>query len=141
MLLFRPIAFVSCLFLVAAVVVKAQDSAKSEPQKGAPAAVAGQSGDHAAAAQAKDNSNQSRYRRHNGRWWYWLPSNRWVVWQNNAWTPYQPGMFATDPSVAATRAPVRRYSYSPGVNDRGVVRDAGSKIRFDYIPHTDRSNQ
>jgi hypothetical protein len=26
-----------------------------------------------------------RYRRHDGRWWYWLPENRWVVWSDDRW--------------------------------------------------------
>ena len=26
-----------------------------------------------------------RYRRHNGRWWYWMPSKRWAVWDDNRW--------------------------------------------------------
>jgi len=29
-----------------------------------------------------------RYRWHGGTWWYWLPSERWVVWSNNQWTDY-----------------------------------------------------
>ncbi len=29
--------------------------------------------------------NAWRYRNHNGAWWYWLPSNRWVQWSNGAW--------------------------------------------------------
>jgi hypothetical protein len=28
---------------------------------------------------------QWRYRQHEGRWWYWLPSNRWVMWQDGRW--------------------------------------------------------
>jgi hypothetical protein len=26
-----------------------------------------------------------RYRQHEGRWWYLLPDNRWVVWSDGAW--------------------------------------------------------
>ena len=26
-----------------------------------------------------------RYRRHNGRWWYWMSSKRWAVWDDNRW--------------------------------------------------------
>jgi hypothetical protein len=33
-------------------------------------------------------SDQWRYRFHDGRWWYWLPSNSWVVWSNSTWVPY-----------------------------------------------------
>ncbi len=29
-----------------------------------------------------------RYRRHAGRWWYWLPKNQWVVWENGRWVEY-----------------------------------------------------
>jgi len=35
--------------------------------------------------QTAPNSDQWRFRQFNGRWWYWLPANRWVVWHNNAW--------------------------------------------------------
>ena len=32
-----------------------------------------------------------RYRRQNGRWWYWTDENRWVVWNGSQWTaPSQP---------------------------------------------------
>jgi hypothetical protein len=27
-----------------------------------------------------------RYRRHNGRWWYWLPSEQWAIWDGSQWT-------------------------------------------------------
>jgi uncharacterized protein YkwD len=30
-----------------------------------------------------------RYRWHQGRWWYWLPENRWVVWVNGRWMEAQ----------------------------------------------------
>lgn len=29
---------------------------------------------------------KSRYRRFNGRWWYWLPSKQWALWDGNQWT-------------------------------------------------------
>ncbi len=32
---------------------------------------------------------QWRYRWHNGQWWYWMPSNRWVFWNGYSWLPYQ----------------------------------------------------
>jgi hypothetical protein len=32
-----------------------------------------------------------RYRVDNGRWWYWAPDNRWMLYDNNQWTNYQPG--------------------------------------------------
>ena len=42
----------------------------------------------AAGAQAgqQNRGEQWRYRRFNGQWWYYLPSNRWMVWNGNAWT-------------------------------------------------------
>lgn len=45
------------------------------------------------AASGPVQDNQWRYRWHNGRWWYWTPANNWVVYLNNAWRPYTPGMF------------------------------------------------
>jgi hypothetical protein len=27
-----------------------------------------------------------RYRFDNGRWWYWLPSNQWALWNGSNWT-------------------------------------------------------
>jgi len=29
-----------------------------------------------------------RYRWHNNHWWYWMPSNTWVIWYNGGWIPY-----------------------------------------------------
>ncbi|HEY2414730.1 MAG TPA: hypothetical protein VGI40_20970 [Pirellulaceae bacterium] len=42
---------------------------------------------------AASESNGWRYRQHNGQWWYWMPSNRWVIWTGNAWTPYDPATY------------------------------------------------
>ena len=45
-----------------------------------------QGGLSVAAPSVVDNS--WRYRNHNGKWWYWLPSNRWTIWSNGAWVDY-----------------------------------------------------
>jgi hypothetical protein len=44
-------------------------------------------GNTAAGSRAPE-SNGWRYRKHNGQWWYWLPSNHWVVWVGDKWVPY-----------------------------------------------------
>ncbi len=36
-------------------------------------------------------NNNWRYRRHNGRWWYYTPQRSWMVWDGGAWNPYQSG--------------------------------------------------
>ncbi len=40
--------------------------------------------ERAGKAQASDDTNW-RYKQHDGRWWYWLPSERWVMWQDGRW--------------------------------------------------------
>ncbi len=27
------------------------------------------------------------YRWHEGRWWYWMPENKWMVWTGSTWVP------------------------------------------------------
>lgn len=39
-----------------------------------------------------------RFKRHNGRWWYWLPSNSWVYFQNDRWVRYEAEGNASDES-------------------------------------------
>ena len=29
-----------------------------------------------------------RYRWNDGRWWYWTPEQKWMVWTGFAWVPY-----------------------------------------------------
>jgi hypothetical protein len=74
--------------------------------------------------------NQWRYRWHSGRWWYWTPSNNWVVWVDNNWQPYAPGMFGTTSTYSGSygySSPnsysypsygyrTYNYGYQPGVN-------------------------
>jgi hypothetical protein len=50
-----------------------------------------------------------RYRKHNGKWWYWLPSNRWVVWNGREWAVHK-----SPQQVASGDSNVRRsFSHSP----------------------------
>ena len=149
-------AVATAAFLVATITSAADpspsaaDAAKSAANTATATAGAQQSADHGQAAP----NNQSRVRRYNGRWWYAMPDNRWMVWQQNAWVAHTPGMFAGDRSVASNRA-TRRYSYSPGMSsgyprvyrapgaygDSRSIRYAGSKANFDYAPYTGGSVQ
>lgn len=36
------------------------------------------------------NQDPWRYTFHNGEWWYWLPTNRWVYWRDHRWNDYRP---------------------------------------------------
>jgi hypothetical protein len=133
------------IFLFTATVATANDQQVDQQQPARPAIAAHNPSTTSAPA---PSANQWRYRRHGGRWWYWMPDNRWVVWQRNAWAPYSPGMFARESTVVdnARYATGRRYSYRPQPEvyypnygwrlegySRGV-RSAGSKVRGDYMP-------
>jgi hypothetical protein len=36
-----------------------------------------------------DEADFSRYRQYNGQWWYLLPNNHWVVWDDGQWVEPQ----------------------------------------------------
>ena len=92
-------------------------------------------GQQAVKSTKQENSNSTarrwRYRHHGGRWWYYTPANNWVVWQNNAWVPYQAGMFAggqrmtsqTTPALLVrSRLPRKRELLSPRFQDSWRLR-------------------
>ncbi len=60
----------------------------------------------AAHATSPEASQRWRFKRHQGLWWYWLPSDRWVYWTGDKWVPYDAE------SYAAYRASQRQPSYS-----------------------------
>jgi hypothetical protein len=141
--LLRPAATSAAILVATVAISQAQSrsgASARQPDRPVAAAESNAAADHVQApAEA-----QGRYRRHNGRWWYWLPENRWVVWQRGAWVPYAPGMFADRGVIGRS---TQRYSYDsqPLGYSRGYgaprafgssrsIRYAGSKINFDYLP-------
>ena len=42
----------------------------------------------------QNRNDQWRFKWHNNRWWYWTPDNSCVVYHDNKWHPYTPGMFS-----------------------------------------------
>jgi hypothetical protein len=65
---------------------------------------------HATGADGKSTGDSWRYKQHNGRWWYWLPANRWVVWNGAKWEDYNPATTSAPSGVQARR------SYSPSTS-------------------------
>jgi hypothetical protein len=37
---------------------------------------------------AASQGDRWRFKYYQGRWWYWLPSQKWVVYENDHWAPY-----------------------------------------------------
>ncbi len=76
-------------------------------------------GEDAAAAPAS-KSETWRYRQHQGLWWYWLPSNKWVYWTDNHWVPYEAQSYA---QLNASRRPaVTSNSGGTAWGDWGPIR-------------------
>lgn len=53
-----------------------------------------------------------RFRQHQGLWWYWLPSEKWVYWHEGKWVAYDPASYAE----LQKSLPARQYSYYRGGN-------------------------
>jgi hypothetical protein len=127
--------------LVSARVVTARAADPEELPK--PAAV----DDAAAAPAAKDAAQDStepaapagekwRFRRHQGLWWYWLPSEKWVYWTGSEWKVYDQESYAQFNRSTPSR---RAYSYS----DRGyygrwgpVTYDSYGQPQYPYSRRT-----
>jgi hypothetical protein len=75
-------------------------------------------------APEQDAANAWRFKQHEGRWWYWLPSNRWVYWQNSAWVL---------DSAATDRTPVVDAPGAPPIQlpeGDGRAKDPANAWRF-----------
>jgi len=74
-----------------------------------------------------------RFKRHNNQWWYWLPTEKWVVWDGQAWVPYERRVQTTD--VAPRRQ--RSYAYPPQQGNWGPVRyDRWGNRQYPYSRRT-----
>jgi hypothetical protein len=68
-----------------------------------------------------------RYRYHNGRHWYYLPSNAWVVWIDEEWIPYTTGMFRAKPITPQLNG--QRYGsrgYNSGVYGQSITKSVNA---------------
>jgi hypothetical protein len=118
----------SCVFLLA-LIAAPWTTRGDEPGPPQTAAAADTQTDSAQTDSARTDKAQPpaeapdawRYRRHNGAWWYWLPSNRWVYWTGEKWMPYRAQTYARS-------APAQRYrsnSYPADQGNWGPIRYNG----------------
>jgi hypothetical protein len=91
-------AFLMTGIVVAAGFVPALQPARAADAK-SPAVAQDARGAKGPDAKKSPDANAWRYRWHGGQWWYWLPENRWVYWENNRWNDY------AAPAVVQDRAP------------------------------------
>ena len=79
---------------------------------------------------ASQPSDSWRYRRHDGLWWYWLPSEKWVYWTGDRWTAYQPQKYT---EFRATRPQQRSSYYQAEQGNWGPVRyDRFGQVQYPY---------
>ena len=109
--LFRSLMVFASLALAGFQISRADDAA---PATGAAVEKAPAGSADSKPATAGDGE-KSRFKQHDGLWWYWLPSNSWVYWTDGKWVPYDPESYA---KFQASRVP-RGYSYSSGGTQQG----------------------
>lgn len=75
-----------------------------------------------------------RYRRYQGRWWYWTPDNQWVFYENNRWNRlYAPPQGQPNPSERYQDYP--RYFEDERYQDRY---EQGRRLDDNYRSSSDR---
>ena len=86
---------------------------------------------------AEQRGDSWRFRYWNSQWWYWMPEERWVYWQNSRWHDYPPNgqaqvvctlcgfTEASGQSADATAVPDTRPSYKYAEPSRAYQGDAG----------------
>jgi hypothetical protein len=110
------LALSTMLFLAIQIqVAQAQESrSTATPSAGRPEAgiVAPQDSPSNPAATSGD---RWRFKQHQGLWWYWLPTNKWVYWTDGKWIPYEQQSYA---AFLAARRP-QASSYRSGPSQQG----------------------
>ena len=114
----------------------------AKAQGGDPAAAA-----KAASGDAKGSSPDSteerwRFKRHQGLWWYWLPTNKWVYWTGDRWVGYDAKTYA---EFSASRNPQPTYSYPGASYSGGSQSSVWGQERFNQYgqpqyPYSQRSS-
>jgi hypothetical protein len=94
-----------------------------------------------AASAEKSQGETWRFRQHQGLWWYWLPSNKWVYWTDGRWVPYEPQSYS---QFNASRRP-RASSNSSGGYENGTSQGNWGPVRYNQwgqrqYPYSQRSS-
>lgn len=61
------------------------------------------------------NELKWRYKWHNGQWWYWSPDERWMIWDRNSWTIYDPATYRAPAGFAKPGPRVVTRSSTPAL--------------------------
>jgi hypothetical protein len=119
----------------------AQDSSQAASATGAQPHGDSAAATSQAAGQENPQGETWRYRKHQGLWWYWLPSNKWVYWTDGHWAPYEAENYA---EFNASRR-LRAYSNSGGGYQSGDSWGNWGPIRYNQwgqrqYPYSQRSS-
>jgi len=68
------------------------------------------------------NELKWRYKWHNGQWWYWSPDERWMIWDRNSWSIYDPATYKAPAGFAkpGPRVVIQRSTPALPENYSGV---------------------
>jgi hypothetical protein len=111
-------------------------------------------------AKAGTSTTDWRYVWHEGRWWYWMPSNRWMVWTDSRWAPFATqsqtrtafyGSYDSAPEAEAVQpatavgayCPPEQSRYSGGISNQGFLSNGGggySGYGWSWGPGTQRGS-
>jgi hypothetical protein len=62
---------------------------------------------------ANQGGDQGRYQWHNGTWRYWTPDNRWIYYNGNQWSNYEPAIAAVPDTRYSSQPAYGYYQSSP----------------------------
>ena len=75
-----------------------------KPHEGDPATEAKVTSDDAKGSSPDSSGERWRFKRHQGLWWYWLPTNKWVYWTGDRWVAYDAKTYAEFMRLAQSAA-------------------------------------
>jgi hypothetical protein len=83
-----------------------------------PEAARAQAGQPTTSANPLNGPEGWRYTWSRGRWWYWLPEQRWMFWERGRWVDYTPTRASPDqtprPTFADGTVPAGQPGYPTG---------------------------